>query len=115
MILTALLIGTGLLVGTGLVFAFWNDIVSWLKRAVQKVKEILGVVSYGFRVFVRKMREALIEISKHYSKNKENKWQETIITKEISESEVPAEIRAKARMYEDTDITNELEMQLRSA
>jgi len=115
MILTALLIGTGLLVGTGLVVAFWNDIVSWIREAVQKVTEKLKIALQGFRVFVRKIQEGIQEISKLYSKNKENKWQETIITKPISESEVPAEIRAKARMSEDTDITHDLEMQLRSA
>lgn len=115
MILTALLIGTGLLLGAGLLTAFWNDVVSWIKRAVQKVKEILGVVSYGFTVFVRKIEEGLKEISKHYTKNQNNTWQETIITKQISESEVPAEIRAKASMYHDTEITNDLRMQLESA
>lgn len=114
MILTALLIGTGLLLGAGLLTAFWNDVVSWIKQAVQKVKEILGVVSYGFTVFVRKIEEGLKEISKHYTK-KQNKWQETIITKQISESEVPAEIRAKASMYHDTEITKDLQMQLESA
>lgn len=114
MILTSLLTVGAVILGVGLLATFWNDMVSWLKRAVQKVKEVIGVVSYGFTVFVRKLREGLKEISKHYSK-KQNKWQETIVTKEIDESEVPDEIKAKASMSRDVEITDELEMKLESA
>lgn len=111
MILTTLLVTAGVIVGVGLLATFWNDIVGWLKRAVQKVKEIVGFATYGFTVFIRKLREGLKEISKHYSKV-QNKWQETIVTRQIDESEVPEEIRRKASMSCDTEITEELEMQL---
>lgn len=111
MILTTLLTVAVIATGIGLLATFWNDMVSWLKRAVAKVKEIVGIASYGFTVFVRKIREGLKEISKHYSK-KQNKWQETIVTKEIDESEVPDEIRAKASMSYDTEITDMLQNEL---
>ncbi len=38
MILTALLWGAGILAGVGIVAAFWNDIVKFLKKAVEKVE-----------------------------------------------------------------------------
>lgn len=39
-------------------------------------------------------------------------WQETTVTRTVSESEVPEEIRRKAEMMEEADITKELEQQL---
>ena len=88
MILTALLWGAGILAGVGIVAAFWNDIVKFLKKAVEKVRRLVEGVVYGCKVFVKKMREAVKEISRHYSKVDQH-WEETTVTKVISESEVP--------------------------
>ena len=111
MILTGLLMGAALLVGVSLLTAFWNDITDWLKRAAQKVKDVVGVFAIGFTVFVKKMREGLKEISKHYTK-KGTQWEETVVTKEISEDQVPPEIRAKANSMYETDITKDYELAL---
>lgn len=111
MILTTILLGATLITGVGLLAKFWNEITDWLKRAINKVKEIIGTISYGVRVFIKKVKEGIQEISKHFHKNG-TQWNETIVTRTISESEVPEEIRAKANYYSETDISNELEMQL---
>lgn len=113
MILSALIAGAAIIAGASLLAAFWNDITAWLKRAFQKVKEVVQAVVLGTKIFIKKMGEAFKEISKHYSK-KGVKWQETIVTKEISASEVPDEIKAKAGYFE-TDITEEYELALKSA
>lgn len=113
MILSAILLGAGLLVGTSLIVTYWNNIISWLKKAINKVKEIVDGVVYGTKVFIKKMKEAIKEISKHYSKDEVGRWTETTITREIPENEVPEEIRRKAMsMSGEVDITDELEMQL---
>ena len=113
MILSAILLGAGLLVGTSLIVTYWNNIISWLKKAINKVKEIVEGVVYGTKVFIKKMKEAIKEISKHYSRDELGRWTETTVTREIPESEVPEEIRKKAMyMNEEVDITDELEMQL---
>lgn len=114
MILTALLWGAGILAGVGIVAAFWNDIVKFLKKAVEKVRRLVEGVVYGCKVFVKKMREGVKEISRHYFKVDQH-WEETTVTKVISESEVPPEILERARANEELDITDELEMQLESA
>lgn len=111
MILTTLLLGAGIIAGVGLLAAFWNEITSWLKRAVEKVKEIVSGIHYGVTVFVKKLREGMKEISKHYSK-KGTQWEETTVTRTISESEVPDEIKQKARLNEEVEITKELELEL---
>ena len=111
MILTGLIIGAAVIAGVGLLARFWSEMTSWLKRAIEKVKEIIGAVSYGVTVFVRKMGEGLKEISKHYTK-KNNQWEEHIVSRIIPESEVPKEIRERASYSYDTDVTEDLENQL---
>ena len=111
MILTALLIAAGIIAGVGIISVFWNDIVSWLKRAINKVGEIVSGIVYGAKVFIKKISDGIKEISKHYSKQG-TVWQETIVTKIISENDVPREILQHAEFQKELDITDELEQQL---
>ena len=108
MILIPLLLGAALI---GVVAAFWKDLVSFLKKAVEKVQQIVAGTVYGFKVFVKKIHEGVKEISRHYSRVDQH-WEETTITRIVSESEVPSEILERARANEELDITDELEMQL---
>lgn len=108
MILESLIIG-GLLLGA--LAYFWKDMVNFLKKAIEKTKQIVRGIFYGAKVFIKKMGEAYKEIAKNYSKTSMGKWEETIITRTVPESEVPKEIRERA-MSREIDITDELEMQL---
>lgn len=112
MILTALLVGAGIIAGGTLLAAFWNDVVDWLKRAVEKVKTITGMIVYGTKVFIQKAYKAIQQISRHYSKDSYGRWHETTVTREVPEHEVPEEIRNMAKKSQETDITHELELQL---
>ena len=114
MILTTLLWGAAIIAGVGIVAAFWNDLVSFLKKAVEKVRQVVAGIVYGSKVFLKKLSEGVKEISRHYSKVDQH-WEETTVTKIVSESDVPAEILARANGYQELDITDELEMQLTSA
>lgn len=114
MILTTLLFGAAVVAGVGLVALFWNELIDFLKKAVSKVKKMVAGIVYGFKVFVRKIREGVKEISKHYSKV-DNHWEETTVTREIPESEVPPEILKRANANTEIDITDELEMELKNA
>lgn len=114
MILTGLLWGAAIIAGIGIVAAFWNDLVDFLKKAVQKVQQIVAGIVYGARVFIQKLYEGVKEISRHYSKV-DGHWQETTVTKTIPESKVPKEILQRANGYSELDITDELEMQLENA
>lgn len=111
MILIPLLLGAAVV---GIVAAFWKDLVNFLRKAVQKVQQIISGIVYGCRVFVKKIHEGVKEISRHYSKVDQH-WEETTVTRVVSESEVPSEILERARANEELDITDELEMQLESA
>lgn len=95
------------------VASFWKDIVAWMKKVVEKVKEIVAKAVVGFKIFVTRMAEAIREIAKNYSQDQHGRWQETIVTREIPESEVPADILAKVRRNGgEVDVTKELELQL---
>lgn len=114
MILTSLIWGAAIIAGVGIVAAFWNDLVNFLKKAISKVRQVVEGIVYGCKVFVKKLREGVKEISRHYSKVDQH-WEETTITKTVPESEVPPEILARARANEELDITEELEMELANA
>lgn len=114
MILTTLLWGAAIIAGVGIIAAFWNDLVDFLKQAVRKASQIVSGVIYGFKVFIKRMGQAVSEISRHYSKVDQH-WEETTVTRVISESEVPPEILARANAGQELDITNELELELTSA
>ncbi len=112
MILTGLIMGATLLVGASALATFWNNIINWLKRVYKKLETVIKGVLHGSRIFMKKMGEAVKEISKNYSKVG-TKWQETIVDKNIALNEVPDEYLNKMsvnnREYEFSD---ELEMQL---
>lgn len=108
MILTALILGV---VGALLV-SFWDEIVNWLKKVVHKVADLIKRTVVGVKIFLKKMSEAIKEIAKNYSQDENGRWHETIVTREIPESEVPADILAKVRKSKEIDVSNELELQL---
>ncbi|EKO3611798.1 hypothetical protein [Vibrio metschnikovii] len=110
MIPLVLLAGAAI-IGIGAVATFWNDIKKWIVRGAKKVAEVVRGVVIGFRIFVKKMREALQEISRHYSKDRLGNWEETTVTRKVPLNEVPQEIRDMATTSE-TDITNKLELEL---
>ncbi|GCF70225.1 MULTISPECIES: hypothetical protein [Bacillus] len=113
MILTSLIVGAGILIGGSLLARYWNSVVDWLKRAISKVQEMMQTIIYGTKVFIKKMYEAMQEISKHYTRDQQGQWHETVVTREVSEYDVPPEILAKAnKTSQETDITHELELQL---
>lgn len=98
--------------GIGLLAMFWQEICNFLKRAMDKVKQIVAGIVMGSKIFVKKMWDGVQEIVKTYSYDRtKNKWKETIATRTVSESEVPSDIRALLGSSE-VDITNQLQMQL---
>ena len=76
MILTSLICGAAIIAGIGIIAAFWNDLISFLKKALQKVQQLVEGIVYGCKVFVKKLQEGVKEISRHYSKVDQH-WQET--------------------------------------
>ena len=98
---------TGLLV-------FWRNIVEWIKKAVNKIKEVLGLEPAGTRTFISQTAEGLKNKSKYYYVNKVTKeYEEVVYTQSVDESEVPADILAKVKsqpINNDVSTTEELSL-----
>lgn len=88
-----------------------DEIISWLKRGIEAVKKAIKMIVLGTKIFIRKIGEAFKEIAKNYSQDANGKWHETIVTREISEEEVPIEFRQRAQGKSmETDVTDVLQL-----
>ena len=87
--------------------SFWEKLIGWLQNAIRKISEKIKKVVYGATVFAKRIGDKVKEISKHYAKAG-TVWEEYVVTKEVSEDEVPDFIKANYRT-DELDISNELE------
>lgn len=94
---------------------FMEDLTGWLLNVVKKVEERLGLEVEGTKIFLKHAHAMFKEISKHYSVDERGQWHETTTTREISENEVPFEIRQKVAQKRNEDITNEVKEKLELA
>jgi hypothetical protein len=114
LILFTLLTAAASVVTIGILSAFWEDIKNWLHRIAQKVVKTIKAAVIGTKIFIKKMMEAFEEVARTYQQDTQGKWYETTTTKTVSESEVPPEIKAKAKILNrEVDITKELEKELK--
>lgn len=94
---------------------YWKNILEWIKKAVNKIKEVLGIKIQGTRTFIQKNSGGFFKnISKYYNENKlTGEWEETVYTKTVSESEIPAEILSKVQAAMlDAEVSTTEELQL---
>lgn len=113
------MIAIGIILALSAVFiagllVFWQKIVEWIKKAVNKIKEVLGLSPDGTRTFISKTADGFRNKSKYYYKNKvTTEWEEVVYTQPVEESEIPADILAKVRHQEigmDVSTTEELQL-----
>lgn len=114
MIPVLLIAGLAFAVGVAVV-TFWDEIKKYLGLAYQHVKKMLHAAIVGVVAYVKKgsIAGAVIAAYKFYSKDDKGRWQETVTTKTISESEVPEHIRRKLEECEQLDISEELQLELK--
>lgn len=94
---------------------YWRNILGWIKKATNKIKEVLGITIQGTRTFIAKTAGGVFKnISKYYNEDKlTGEWEETVYTKAVSESEIPPEILEKVQAGTiDTEISTTEELQL---
>ena len=82
-----------------LLSALWQKFVSWLKKGLEKIKQIVNNMIQGAQVFLEKVDNMFRRISKYYSETDEGKWRvDTVVTKKlISFDDVPDDIKLKAK------------------
>lgn len=112
MILTALLTAGAIVVGAGIIATFWNEILGWLHRILDKLKTMIQGTIEGFKIFFSKMEGTGKQIAKNYAKVG-TKWKETIVEKTVELSDIPEEYRQKMLISNtEYEYTEELERQL---
>ncbi len=111
------MIAIGLIIGLAvalIVGIFWQDIVKWIQKAVNKIKQVLGIEPAGVKTFVTKTVDGFKNKSKYYVQQKVTKeWEEVVYTKQVSENDIPADILAKVRVSaieEEVSTTEELKL-----
>lgn len=115
MIAIALILGATLIVGGTLVAKYWNKVLDFMKKVIDKLKKKVHGVLMGSAVFIKKIGNKYQNRTKHYSKDELGKWKETIVTYEQNEDEVPEKYRNYATMEDEFDLSPELEMELKNA
>ena len=73
---------------------FYNKALSFMKKVLDKVKTKVRGVIMGAAHFFRKVGNKYQEGTKNYSVDEEvGEWQETVITQEIEEEDIPPKYR----------------------
>lgn len=115
MISIAIILSLSLAFIAGLV-AFWKNILQWIKKAANKIKEVLGIPVQGTRTFIKKCVDGFKNVSKYYSENKlTGEWEENVFTKPVPISEIPTEILNKVKtsaIEQEISTTEELQLVL---
>jgi uncharacterized protein (UPF0297 family) len=102
MIPILLLIG-GAIIGA-IVALYWRELLSWMQRAIEKIKQIAKGVLEGAKTFIARMHDGIKNIAKYYSRDMiTNEYEETVTKKAVNESDVPEELRAKIRLQMDVE------------
>lgn len=112
--LPLILLGAVALTGT-LIAVYWKKIVKWLKAAYDFLPEDIKKKVKGFITLVKSVGSLFKNIVKYYSYNKDTgKWKQTILTQEVDESEIPAEILAKVKKSptQEVDTSEELRQKM---
>jgi|GEM_PF-1842554 len=117
MIPILLVAGIAFVAGVALA-AFWKDLIPWLKKAAEKVSEVIkklaSAILVGVKVYIQKTNGIIKRVAKYYSQDKETKrWSEHVATQEISEDEVPEDIRRMGVIdAAPIDISDKVEKQM---
>lgn len=113
MIALAIIFALGAALIAGLLM-FWRNIVGWIKKAANKIKEVLGRAPEGTKTFITQTAEGFKNRSKYYYREEVTEsWKEVVYTKPVAEAEVPAEILAKVRRVStNTEVSTTEELSL---
>ena len=97
----------------------WASIIERLKFVMQKFSEKMvqllpNSVLRGSTVWIRRLTDKVQKLTKAYTQNQiTQQWEETVITENITEDEVPEEIVQKyGNEIGEFEISRELELQL---
>lgn len=107
----------GLLTAGYVVYKYWDQIVEWASKLIPELKEFISTkmrgLSSAIAFFAENIKTAwtAIKCKVFFRDNVNDKWYEKEGVKEISESKVPAGIRAKLKREREPDVTEIMELE----
>lgn len=107
----AVLLSAAKIAMTDIETAFKRDLEKLTQTAIKKVQELIDGTIYGFKVFLDKTDDGIKEIVYFYSKKDSRDWEETTISRLISEHTVPSRLLEQMKPGKKLDITDELGIQ----
>lgn len=103
----------GVVLGLVAVAAYWKEILAWMKRIWDKLPSSVKDKLQGAVALAKKIGNIFKNIMKYYSFDKNTKkWSETVVTKEVNESDIPKHIRDRLRSENEVDISEDLQTKL---
>lgn len=95
-----------------LIEKFRLSFINWLKQIPEMIQDRVDGIVYGCKTFVCEKLGVNQERSDNYSYNGQ-KWQKTTVSREISASEIPYEIKSRMVSGSELEMTEELELSLK--
>ena len=100
--------------------SFFIKAVDWLERTYEKISQVCKVFVEASQLFVKRVAEGFVRVTKNYSKQNDGQWRCDTVTEthEISKDEVPPEIREKVKHLQtgqQADISMETKRELELA
>lgn len=95
-----------------LIEQFRMSFIQWLQKIPEMIQDKVDGVVYGCKTFVGEKLGINNEISDNYSFNG-RQWQKTTVSREVSSSEIPDEIKSRMVSGTPLDMTEELELSLK--
>src|SRR5690606_37803812 len=94
--------------------AFYKEIAIWLKHVYKKLPNSIKDNLQGAKSFLEKMDRTIKNVFYYYSFSQKNqKWTETVVSREVDQSSIPKDILEKIQNNEKVDITNDIERELK--
>lgn len=108
-----LLLGAALIGGAVVLAVFWKDIAAWVSRVWEKLPASVKENLQGAKAFVQKLDATFKNVMNYYSYDqKTQKWTETVVSKEVDQSQIPADILKKFKAKSKIDITDDVQEKL---
>ena len=98
-------------IGAFLVVMYWEEIVGWLNKVIPAIRELFKTIAHGIAVFAQKVAPGVVHFLHRTFYKENNKWIRETTTEEISESEVPTNIKNKINSQE-RDVSKEIQPEL---
>ncbi len=112
MIPVLLLGGVALAAGIAIA-AYWKEINAWVQRIWAKLPHSVKDKLQGAVALARRIGNTFKNIMKYYAYDSNTKkWTETVVTKEVNESDIPKHIRSRLRETEEVDISEDFQKEL---